>query len=226
MLLLLEDTQNSQLFVCFTLFSIPFFFPVHFWTLKTFCILANFSPSVEIIGLPFSVISNCHCQQPFSKKSDKGDGERTHSSLQKIIAKFVYADIERTPSRFSPQWEIVVVVVVQFLSRVWLFAAPWTAARQASLSFTISGSLLKLMSIESVMPYSHLILCCSLLLPSVFPSIRVFSNESSLPIRWPRYWSFNFSINPSDEYSGLISFRTDWLDLFAHIHLYLYDTII
>ena len=91
---------------------------------------------------------------------------------------------------------------------------PWTAARQASLSFTISQSLLKLMSIESVMPSNQLILCCSLLLlPSVFPSIRVFFNESALHIRWPKYWSFSFSIYPSNEYSGLISFRIDWFNL-------------
>ena len=91
---------------------------------------------------------------------------------------------------------------------------PWTAARQVSLSITNSRSLLKLMSIESVMPPNHLILCRPLfLLPSVFPSIRVFSNESVLCIRWPKYWSFSFSISPSNEYSGLISFRMDWLDL-------------
>ena len=93
---------------------------------------------------------------------------------------------------------------------------PWTAACQASLSITISRSLLKLMSIESVMPSNHFILCCPLLLPtSIFPSIRVFSNESVLHIRWPKYWSFSFSISPSNEYSGLISFRMDWLDLLA-----------
>ena len=91
---------------------------------------------------------------------------------------------------------------------------PWTAARQASLSITNCRSLLKLMSIESVMPPNHLILCHSLfLLPSIFPSIRVFSNESVLGIRWPKYWSFSFSISPSTEYSGLISFRMDWLNL-------------
>ena len=103
---------------------------------------------------------------------------------------------------------------VQSLSRVRLFATPWTAARQASLSITNSRSLLKLMSIELVMPSNHLILCHPLLLlPSVFPSIRVFSNESVLHIRWPKYWSFSFSISPSNEYSGLISFRMDWFDL-------------
>ena len=106
--------------------------------------------------------------------------------------------------------------VVQLLSRVRLFATPWTAARQASLSFTISRSLLKLMSVELVMPSNHLILCHPLLLlPSIFPRIRVFSNELALCIRWQKYWSFSFSISPSNEYSGLISFRMDWLDLLA-----------
>ena len=104
---------------------------------------------------------------------------------------------------------------VQSHSHVQLFATPWTAARQASLSITNSQSLLKLMSIESVMTYNHLILCRPLLLPpSIFPSIRVFSNESALRIRWQKYWSFSFSISPSNEYSGLISFRMDgWTSL-------------
>ena len=105
---------------------------------------------------------------------------------------------------------------VQSLSRVRLFVTPWTAARQASLSITNSWSLLKLMSIESVMSSSHLILCHPLLLPpSVFPIIRVFSNESVLRIRRPKYWSFNISISSSNEHSGLISFRMDWLDHLA-----------
>ena len=105
---------------------------------------------------------------------------------------------------------------VYSLSRVWVFATPWTAARQASLSITNSWSLLKLMSIELVMPSNHLILCRGLLLlPSIFPSIRVFSNESALRIRWPKYWSFSFNISPSNEHPGLISFRMDWLDLLA-----------
>ena len=105
---------------------------------------------------------------------------------------------------------------VQWLSHLWLFATPWTAAHQASLSVTNSRSLLKLGSIESVMPSNYLILCCPLLLPpSIFPSIRVFSNESILCIRWPKFWSFNFSISPSNEYLGLISFRIDWFDLLA-----------
>ena len=102
------------------------------------------------------------------------------------------------------------------LSHVRLFATPWTAACQASLSITNSRSLLKLMSIESMMPSNHLILCCPLLFPpSVFPSIRVFSSESVLCIRWPEYWSYSFSISPSKEYSGLISFWIDWFDLLA-----------
>ena len=104
---------------------------------------------------------------------------------------------------------------VQSLSHVWLFATPWTAARQASLSIT-NWSWLKLMSMELVMPSSRLMLCPPLLLsPSIFPSIRVFSSESVLCIRWPKYWSFSFSISPSNEYSELISFRIDWLDLLA-----------
>ena len=103
---------------------------------------------------------------------------------------------------------------VQSLSHVWLFATTWIAARQVSLSITNYQSLLKLMSNESVMPSNHFILCHPLL-PSIFPSIRVFSNESTLRMRWPKYWSFSFSISPSKEHPGLISFRMDWLDLLA-----------
>ena len=104
---------------------------------------------------------------------------------------------------------------VQPLSCVQLFVTPWTAAHQASLSITNSRSLLKLMSIELVMPSNHLILYSPLLSPSIFPSIKVFSNESALCIRWPKYWSFSFNISPSNEHPGLISFRKDWLDLLA-----------
>ena len=104
---------------------------------------------------------------------------------------------------------------VQWLSHVRLFATQWTAARQASLSITNFRSLLKLMSIESVMPSNHLILCCPLLLPLIFSSIRVFSNESAIHIKWSKYWSFNFNISPSNEHSGLIFFRMDWLHLHA-----------
>ena len=108
------------------------------------------------------------------------------------------------------------LISVQSLSRVRLFATPWTAAGLASLSITNSQSLLKFMSTESVMPSNHLILCRPLLLPpSIFPSIRVFSSESALHIRWPKYWSFSFNINPSNEHRGLISFTMDWLDLLA-----------
>ena len=109
-----------------------------------------------------------------------------------------------------------VAVVVQSLSHVQLFMTTWAAMHQASLFFTISWCLHELMSIELVMPPNHLILCHPLLLlPSVFPSIRVFSNESVLHIRWPKYWSFSFSVSPSNEYSALISFRIDWFDLLA-----------
>ena len=120
-----------------------------------------------------------------------------------------------------PLWEKDILVTysvqsIQSLSRVCLFATPWTATHQASLSITNSWSLPKLLSIELVMPSNLLILRCPLLLPpSIFPSIGIFSNESALHIRWPKYWSFSFSISPSNEYPGLISFRMDWLDLLA-----------
>ena len=121
-------------------------------------------------------------------------------------------DLERIiPSEVSVQFS-----AVQLLSGVWLFAIPWTAALQASLSITNSWSSPKLMSLESVMPSSHLILCCPcLLLPSILPSIRVFSKESIFHNRWPKYWTFSFKISPSNEHAGLISFRMDWLDLLA-----------
>ena len=111
-------------------------------------------------------------------------------------------------------WTSETISSVQSLSHVWLFATPWTTARQASLSITNSWSLLKLMSIELMMPSNHLILCCPfLLLPSVFPNIRVFTNESALCIRWPKCWSFSFNISLSNEHPQLFSFRMDWLDL-------------
>ena len=108
-------------------------------------------------------------------------------------------------------------LLLQSLSRVRLFVTPWTAARQASLSFTISWSLLRLRSIELMMPSNLLILCCPLLLPSIFLSIGVYSNKLALPIRWPKYWSFSFSISPSNDYSGLISFTTDWFNLLGRV---------
>ena len=112
-------------------------------------------------------------------------------------------------------WNLETISSVQSLSHVQLFATPWITAFQASLSITNSRSSLKLMSIELVRPSNHLFCHPLLLLPSIFPSIRVFSNESVLCIRWPKYWSFSFNISPSNEYSGLISFRMDWLDLLA-----------
>ena len=112
--------------------------------------------------------------------------------------------------------KMIVCIVVQLLKHVQLFGTPWTAVCLASLSFTISRSLPRFMSIALVMLSNHLILCCLLLLlPSLFPSISVFSNESALYIRWPKYWSFSFNISPSNEHQGLISFRMDWLDLLA-----------
>ena len=155
-------------------------------------------------------------------------GSSVHGTLQARILEWVATPFSRGSSqprdrtwvsciagRFFTLWatrEASVLMTVSFssvqsLSRVWLFVTPWTAARQASLSITNSQSLLRLVSIESVMPSNHLILSCPLLLPSIFPSIRVFSNESVLHITWPNYWSF--SISPSNEYSGLISFRMD-----------------
>ena len=127
-----------------------------------------------------------------------------------LILKF---SCSSTESFFSSRLS---VCSVKLLSCIQLFATPWTAARQVSLSITNSWSLFRLIPIESVMPSNHLILCRPLLFPpSIFPSIRVFSNESVLPIRWPKYWSFSFNISPSNEYSGLISFRIGWLDLLA-----------
>ena len=147
------------------------------------------------------------------------------SSIKKAEHQRIYAfelwfwrRLLRVPwtARKSTQSVLKDISSVQALSRVRLFATPWTAACQASLSITNSQSLLKLMSIESVMPSNHLILCHPLLLPPlIFPSIRVFSNESALRIRWPKYWSLTFSISPSNEHPGLISFRMDWLDLLA-----------
>ena len=117
---------------------------------------------------------------------------------------------------FDIQYISVQFSSVQLLSRVWLYATPWITAPQASLSITNSWSLLKLMSIELVMPSNPLILCNPLLLlPSICPRIRVFSNESALPVRWPNYWSFSFNISLSNEHLGLVSFRMDWLDLLA-----------
>ena len=147
-----------------------------------------------------------HCRQILSQLSHKGSPFICYHSVTR------QAPLSMELSR-QEYWSGS-VSSVQSLSHVQLFVTPWTAAHQASLSITNSQSLLKLMSIESVMPSNYLILCHPLLLPpSIFPSIRVFSNGSVLLIRWPKYWSFSFNISPSNEYSGLISFRMDWLDL-------------
>ena len=139
------------------------------------------------------------------------------SLLFSMLSRFVIAFLPRSKHLWISWMQSPSAVIfnsVQSLSHVWLFATPWIAAHQPSLSITNSWSLLKLMSIESVMPSYHLILCRPLLLLlSIYPSIRVFSNESVLHMRWPKYWSFNFNISPSNEYSVLISFRMYWLDL-------------
>ena len=130
-----------------------------------------------------------------------------HSVLEQVIESHSKMDIIAAPCLCR--------LVVQSLSHVRLFVTSWTGAHKAPLSPTISWSLLKLMSIESVMPSNHFIHCHLLLLPSVFPSISIFSNESALRMRWPKYWSFSVNISPSNEHPGLISFRMDWLDLLA-----------
>ena len=132
------------------------------------------------------------------------DGDRT------------WATVKGSHNTFPVNFLVSILIGVQSPSRVQLFVTPWTAAHHAPLSTTISQSLHKFMSTESVMPSNHLILChLLLLLPSIFPSIRIFSSESVLLIKWSKYWSFSFSISPSNEYSGLISFRIDWFDLLA-----------
>ena len=147
---------------------------------------------------------------------------QSSSSMSKVLFEYSIAHLLVSVATVTLQWQSRVAVSetvrpissVQSLSRVRLFATPWIAARQASLSITNSRSSLKLTSIESVMPSSHLILChLLLLLPPILPSITVFFNESTLHMRWPKYWSFSFSISPSKEHPGLISFRMDWLDL-------------
>ena len=136
--------------------------------------------------------------------------------LPSWLRKRSFSTHQQFPFNESLIWPLVQFSSVQLLRRVRLFVTPWTTARQASLSITNSRSSPKPMSVESVMPSNHLILCHPLfLLPSIFPSIRVFSNESALRIRWTKYWSFSFNIVPTNEHPGLISFSMDWLDLFA-----------
>ena len=152
-----------------------------------------------------SALDLCGQEGRRKREGDREKQRETERNRDREKHKEIEADRERQTVCFSS---------VHSLSRVQLFATPWPAACQASLSIATSRSLLKLMSIESVMPSNHLILCHPLLLlPSIFPSIRVFSNESALHIRWPEYWSFIFSISPSHEHLGLVSFRMDWLDL-------------
>ena len=138
------------------------------------------------------------------------------AAAQSLICMFSYTDHLNQKECQKPPSIRKGLAAAQSLSHAHLFATPWTATRQAALSFAISWSLLRLLSVELVMPSNHLILCRPLLLvPSIFPSIRVFSNESVLRIRWPKYWSFSFNISLSNEYSGLISFRIDWFNLLA-----------
>ena len=148
--------------------------------------------------------------------------EQTEEGFGKVFQEYVPGASGKLTRSVRKAWfntcfqHLIFFVVVQSISCVPLSVAPWTVAHQASLSFTISQSWFKLLSIESVMPSNHLILCYPLLLqPSIFPSIRVFPSELALGIRWPKYWSFSFNISPSNEYSGLISFKADWFDLFA-----------
>ena len=148
-----------------------------------------------------------HRQAPGGKPTASASPQRPLQTFQRQLSPGFAVSSSQAFVQFSS---------VQLLSHVQLFATPWTAAHQASLSITNSWSLLKLMSIKLVMPSNHFILCHPLLLPpSIFPSIRVFFNKSVLHIRWPKNWSFSFSISPSNVYSGLISFRIDWLDLLA-----------
>ena len=168
--------------------------------------LLTFSRSSSV-SLPFTgrdLKISCFCPSAFSKYASSSvsscEGSQIIVWLELFIILIMY---------------ILWFSSVQLLSRVRLFATLWIAASQASLSITNSRSLLKLMSIESVIPSNHLILCHPLILPSIFPSIRVFSSKSGLHVRWPKYWSFSFSISPSKEHPGLISFRMDWLNLIA-----------
>ena len=166
--------------------------------LQTFCVHVSFWIMVFSEYVPISGVVGSYGR--FIPSFFLKQGQLLRGKAEKILEVWEW----RSRGHFSS---------VQLLSRVWLFVTPWSAACQASLSITNSQSLLKLMSIESVMPSNHLILCHPLLLlPSIFPSIRVFSNESVLHIRWSKYWSFSFSISPSSEYSGLISFGMNWFD--------------
>ena len=178
----------------------------------TLWITANCGKFLREMGTPDHWHASWEICMPVKKQQLEKDMEQlTGSKLGKDYVKVVYCQL----CLFNLYASSVQFSTVQSFSRTWLFATPWTAAPQASLSITNSWNLLKLMSIESVMPSSHLILSSPLFLPSILPSIRVFSKELVLRIRWPKYWRFSFSINTSNEYPGLISFRMDWLDLLA-----------
>jgi len=154
-------------------------------------------------------------ENPHGQRSPKGYSLWGHKELDTTERLSIAQEVITTRAyvKLILVVDLYILCSVQSLSHVRLFVTPWTAACQVSLSFTISHSLLKLMSIESVMPSNHLVVChLLLLLPSIFTSIRVFTNELALHIRWPKYWSFSFSISPSNKYSGLISFRIDWFD--------------
>jgi len=188
------------------------YFPPNLGLLKAFCFL-----SFEVSFIPFFINVPC-----WMSKEELSPSLRSGNTTILFHHDYKASLLQQAGWPQSDSLEIameirthafkdLIAVVIQSLSHVRFFATPWAAARQASLSFTISWSLLKLLSIESVMPSNHLILCRPLLLPpSIFPSIRVFSNESVIHISWPKYWNFSFSFSPSNEYSGLISFRTDW----------------
>ena len=176
--------------------------PSRYWT-RVSCIASRFFTTSATWEAPFYLFSICLYLHPVPKH------------CRAALSIFTLCRLLSYVWKYFVDW-VINVVAVQSLSLVQLLATPWTAACQAFLSFTISQSLLKFTSIESVMPSNHLILCHHLLLlPSIFPSIRVFAKETALCIRWPKYWSFSFSISPSDEYSGLIFFRMDWLGLLA-----------
>ena len=174
------------------------------------------------VGLPrwcSSIESACQCKRHGLRRSPGEGSSNPFPCLENPINRQAWLATVRCIVRVgydrAAEHARMQFISVQSLSHVRFFATPWTAARQASLSITNSRSLLKLMSTESVMPSNHLIPCRPLLLLSLFPSIRVFSNESVLRIRWPKYWSFSFNISPSNEHPGLISLRMDWLDLLA-----------
>ena len=182
----------------------------HFWV-PHFLIAGNRFHSPPRPSLSSDWASSKSCSS--GKRREAGTREEVPGSNSAALGQLLLPRKDHCCGLVGPQR---VIAAVPPFSRVRLFVTPWTAARPGSLSITNSWSLLKLMSIESVMPSKHLILCHSLLLPpSMFPSIRVFSNESVFLIRWPKCWRFSYSISPSNEYSGLISFRMDWLYILA-----------